>query len=208
MSRKNALVEAGPWSTEYGNPQRTGAASVSASATGAVLWSAPLDVPWAEFSTSPDGRVLVATPGALVTFGPGGERMASLPCEPCEAPTLLTDGRMLLPEHDGTTGRLSVRDQRSGRLLATIPEWDETPAVSSDGLVIFAYRFAGRPSELRAFDLDGTFHWSTPLTEPEFLTPLLLDEWIVIWKGGYLKAFDYEGRPAWVAGRDGFRPPG
>lgn len=155
-------------------------------------------------STSNDGRVFVATPGALLTFGPGGERLGSAPCHPTCEPTLLTDGRMVVPEHDGTTALVSVREQRTGLTLATITDWEFTPAVSAEGLVIFPYRDVRSSSELRAFDLDGTFRWSTALRWPDLFPPLLLDEWIVISEFRHLKAFDYHGRLGWVAGRDGF----
>jgi hypothetical protein len=113
---------------------------------------------------------------------------------------------MVVAEHDGTTGCLTVRRQADGRTLATIPDWDHSPAVSADGLVLFAFRQVKQPSELRAFDLDGRFHWSSPLTWPDIFPPLLLDEWIVVLEDRQLKAFDYLGRPHWTASRDGFRP--
>ena len=199
-----AQLEAGPWSTEDGNARRTATSSVSATAAGTVLWSSELGGPSFGISTSHDGRVVVVTPDALVTFGPGGERLASAPCRATCEPTLLSDGRMVVPEHDWTTARLSIRDQRTGRTLASIPDWYYTPAVSTEGLVVFPYRDVKHPSELRAFDLDGTFRWSTPLRWPDLVTPLLLDEWIVIAEFRHLKAFDYQGRLGWVAGRDGF----
>ncbi|MGH2722368.1 MAG: PQQ-binding-like beta-propeller repeat protein [Actinomycetota bacterium] len=205
-SEPNALVEAGPWSTQYANPRRTAASPVPATASGTVLWSADLGGPSLGISTSTDGRVLVATPGALVTFRPGGERVGSAPSHAVCEPTLLTDGRMVVPEHDRTTARLTIRDQRTGGILAAIPDWAFTPAVSADGLVIFPYRSLSWSSDLLAFDLDGKLQWSTPLTSPDVqVLPLLLDDWIVIAECRHLKAYDHRGRLGWVAGRDGFR---
>jgi outer membrane protein assembly factor BamB len=200
-----AQLEAGPWSTEDGNARRTATSSVSATAAGTVLWSSELGGPSFGISTSHDGRVFVVTPDALVTFGPRGERLAFAPCRATCEPTLLSDGRMVVPEHDWTTARLTIRDQGTGHTLTVIPDWPHTPAVSPEGLVVFPYRNVKHPSELRAFDLDGAFRWSIPLVWPDIVTPLLLGDWIVISEFRHLKAFDHRGRLGWVAGRDGFR---
>jgi hypothetical protein len=197
-------MEAGPWPTVLGNPQRTQASSATATATGKVLWSTDLELGASGIATRDDGQLFIATRGSVLMFGPEGDKRGSVPCNPTGEISLLSDGRMVVAERDGVTSYLTVRQQTNGRRLATIPDWDHAPAITADGLVLFAFRQVGKPSELRAFDLDGRFHWSAPMSWPDIFPPLLVGEWIVVLEDRQLKAFNYQGRPAWTASRQGF----
>ncbi len=187
----------GPWN-DYTSP-------VAASARGKVLWSAPLPYPVVEaIAVTSDGAIFLTCGPALLSFDAAGRMRWEVNSWPKSHIHLwaLEDGRLLVPE--AAPEGLAVRDQASGELLTFIRGDWTTPGVTPQGNVTHTQTDNWTFTGIRMFDLEGGLLWTHPMGDPEWVSPLGLDEMVIVPDYSYLHAYSLEGTLLWIANYNGF----
>jgi hypothetical protein len=187
----------GPWNDNT--------SPVAVTGRGEVLWSAPLPSPVVEaIAVASDGSIFVACTPALVSFDSSGDMRWKVKSWPARYLSMwaLENGRLLVPEL--APEGLAVRSQTDGELLAFMRGDWTTPGVTAQGNAVHVQTDDWDFTGIRMFDLEGRLLWATPMGDPAWVSPLALDELIIVPDFSYLHAYSVDGTLLWIANHNGF----
>jgi putative pyrroloquinoline-quinone binding quinoprotein len=183
------------WQSPLGGPANDRTSRFPLTAKGDVRWRVPL--PYDEvtgISVTAEGTCFVsAAEGITALDGPAvGWSVAT---GVVWSPLLLDDGLFVTGETDG----LTVREQRSGRLVNTIEvsRLRSDPVVLPNGLVAFLTS-RGSKIILRAMTVTGGWAWEQELIGWSLGRPLVQADHVVVADGATLRAFSAAGDPVWT----------
>jgi hypothetical protein len=194
------------WQAPLGGPANDRTSRLPLTAGGDVRWRVPLPYDYVAGISVTAGGDCFASGGEGITALAGPTVRWSVGTEVVWSPLVLDDGLLVTGETDG----LTVREQRTGRLVHTIEvsRLRSDPVVLPNGLVAYLTSRHGRII-LRATAVTGGSGWEHELRGWSLGRPLVQAGHVVVADGRTLRAFHVDGAPEWtvdlspLAGRSG-----
>jgi len=183
------------WQSPLGGPANDRTSALPLTAEGEVRWRVAIpydDV--AGISVTADGACFVsAAEGVTALDGPVVRW--SVDTSVIWSPLLLGDGLLVTGEADD----LTVREQRTGRLVNTIEvsRLRSDPVALSNGLLAYLTSRGSRIL-LRATTVTGQWAWEHELRGWSLGRPLVQADQVIVADGASLRAFSADGVPMWT----------